>query len=100
MEGKKFFMLLKVEYFSKENQGKGLKCILDLVASGPVAPVAKVSDRKHFKISALKQILQRLPISLAEVKARNEFENLQMKSEKLYILCIKKKRLPKKYITI
>ena len=37
---------------------------------------AKVSDSSHLKILTPKQVLQRLPIALAQVKAVNTFENL------------------------
>ena len=43
-----------------------------------------------------KQILQRLPIALAQVKAGNNTENLL--NEISQILCINEKQLPKKYI--
>ena len=46
------------------------------------------------KILTPKQILQRLPIALAQVKEGNTSENLSGKS---YILCIKNKKLLKKY---
>ena len=52
------------------------------------------------KILTPKQMLQGLPIALAQVKAVNTFENLLMKSDKLYILCIERKKLLKKYIII
>ena len=37
----------------------------------------KVFDHSYLKILNLKQMLQRLPIALAQVKASNTFENLQ-----------------------
>ena len=37
--------------------------------------IAKVSDSLHLKILTPKQMLQRLPIALAQVKADNTFEN-------------------------
>ena len=43
---------------------------------GILACVGKVSDRLLFKILTSKQMLQRLPIARAQVKARNTFENL------------------------
>ena len=67
-------MLSKVEYFPiKAAKGKGH--LLKL------ARVAKVSDRKVFdhtrlKILSPKQMLQRLPIALAQVKAGNTPETL------------------------
>ena len=40
-------------------------------------------------------MLQKLPIALAQEKAGNTSENLLNKSDKLYILCIKQKKLLK-----
>ena len=49
------------------------------------------------KVFTLKQ---RLSVALAQVKAGDTSENLlKMKFVKLYILCIKKKNLPKNYVT-
>ena len=46
-------------------------------------------------------MLQRLPIALAQIKAGNTSENiLKMKSDKLYILFIEKKKFLKKYTKI
>ena len=36
-------------------------------------------------------MLQRLLIALAQVKAGNTCESLQIKSDKSYVLCVKKK---------
>ena len=54
------------------------------------------------KILTPKQMLQRLPIALAQVRAgkATHLKIYQMKSDKYYILCIKKKKLIKKYIAI
>ena len=46
-----------------------------------------------------KQMLQRLPIALAQIKASNNSESLLMKLRRLYIFYINQKKLPKKYIT-
>ena len=57
---------------------------------------------KGIKILTPKQMLQRLPIALAQVKAGDTSENLLNEineSDKSYILCIEKKKLLKKYIT-
>ena len=58
-----------------------------------------VSEAKHktqsgeeVKILSPKQMLQRLPVALAQVKAGNTYKS--------YILCIEKKKLLKVYITI
>ena len=58
----------------------------------------KVKYGKGPKILSPEQVLQRLPIALAQEKAGNTSENL--KSDKLYILFIEKKKLLKKYTTI
>ena len=50
---REFLMLLKAKYFQKNNQGK---MILNF-------------DHSKLKILTSKQILQRLPIALAQVKA-------------------------------
>ena len=50
------------------------------------------------KILTPRQILQILPIDLAQVKAGNTSENLL--NDKLYVICIKQKKLLKKCITI
>ena len=63
--------LLKVEYFQKGNREKKLTRVLDRVGR-----VAKVSDRKQLRILTRKQMLQRLPIARAQVKADNKSENL------------------------
>ena len=52
-----------------------------------------------FKILTPKQMLQRLPIALAQVKAGNASQNV-LNEIKLYIFCIKEKILLKKYTTI
>ena len=49
-----------MEYFQKKKKGKGLTSILD----------------RQLKMLTLKQMLQRLAIVLAQVKASNNLENL------------------------
>ena len=49
----------------------------------------KVSDHSNLKILTPKQMLQRSPIALAQVKAGNTSENLLNEIDKSYILCIK-----------
>ena len=49
------------------------------------------SDHYNLKILTPKQMLQRLPIAIAQAKEGNTSENLQMKSDKSYILCIEQK---------
>ena len=74
----------KILDFNKQQKGK--VCHLDLAL--------------RIKILTSKQMFQRLPVAFAQVKVVNTSENLLMKSDKLYILCIKQKKLLKKYITL
>ena len=55
--------------FNKQQEGKGLPSVLACIAR--VAHVAKVSDHFNLKILTPKQMVQRLPIALAQVKATN-----------------------------
>ena len=57
------------------------------------------SKPSDFKILTTKQILERLPIALAQIKAGNNSESLLIRSSQLFTLCINQKKLPKKYIT-
>ena len=57
----------------------------------------KEKQGKRLKILTPKQMLQRLPISLAKVKAGNTSENLLNEIRQIYILCIDQKKLLKKY---
>ena len=45
-----------------------------------------------------KQMLQRLPIALAQIKAGNNSESLLNEVRQIVYLCICQKNLPKKYI--
>ena len=51
------------------------------------------------KILTPKQMLQRLLIALAQIKAGNNSERLLNEIRQMFILCINQKKLPKKYIT-
>ena len=52
------------------------------------------------KILTAKQMLQRLPIAIAQVKEGNTFENLLNEIRQIIYICIEQKKLLKKYITI
>ena len=52
------------------------------------------------KMLAPKQMPQRIPIALTQVKAANTCENLLKKSFRLYILCIGQKKLLRKFTAI
>ena len=61
--------------FNKQQKGKRRPRLLTL-HSLDLVPIAKVSERTRNKILTHKQMLQRLPIALAQVKADNTSENL------------------------
>ena len=92
-------------FLIKEKQEKGRSSMLalhpsDLAWVACIACIAKVSGRKVFdhtqlKILTPKQMLQRLPISLAQVKAGNTSENLLDEIKKNYIFFVSSK---KKYL--
>ena len=57
----------------------------------------KQQKGKGIKILTPKQLLQRVPIAIAQVKGCNTSENLLNEIRKSYILFIEKKKLLKKY---
>ena len=61
--------------------------------------LAKEQERTGLKILTPNQMLKRLPIALAQIKACNNSESLLNKIRKLFILCINQKKLLKKYTT-
>ena len=76
---KKIFNIVeKIINFDKQQKGKGRPLMLASRPSdlGRIARTAKVSDHLNVKILTLKQMLQRIPIPLAQVKADNTSENL------------------------
>ena len=54
---------------------------------------------KEIKMLTPKQLLQRLPIAIAQVKAGNTSKNLLNKIRQIKYFCIEKKKFLKKYIT-
>ena len=54
---------------------------------------------KRLKILTPKQLFQRFPIALAQVKASNNSKSLLKESDKLFILCINQKNSLKKQAT-
>ena len=72
-------------------KNKNLNKIVDIVEN-------TLDFRSLFKILTPKQMLQRLPIALAQVETGSTFEHLL--NEIRQILCIEQKELLKKYITI
>ena len=55
---------------------------------------------KGLKVLTTKQMLEKLPIALAQVKAGNTSEKLLHEICQSYILCKEQKKLLKKYPTI
>ena len=74
----------------KATQGKGCPRLLALRPLD-LPRVAKLSDLKPLKILTPKQMLQRSPIALAKLKQVINLKTYQMKSDKLYNLCIEQK---------
>ena len=70
----------KILDFNKRQKGKGLPSDL----------------AKHIKILTIKQILQRLPIALAQVKAGNTSENLQNEIRQIIYSLYRAKEIIKK----
>ena len=60
----------------------------------------KVSDHSNLKILTSKQMVQRLPIALAQVKVDNTSENLVNEIRQTIYSLYRAKKLPKKYIII
>ena len=58
------------------------------------------TNHSKLKILTPKQMIQRLPIALAQVRAGNNSENLLNKIRQIVIFCINQKKSLKKYITI
>ena len=74
-----FYIVEKLLNINKQQKGKGLPS--DLARIARVARVAKVSDcevsdNSNLKTLTPKEMLQKLPIALAQVKASNKSQNL------------------------
>ena len=96
------FINLRNSINSKEiPENKNLKKVINI--DEKILDFNKEQKGKGFKILTPKQMLQRIPIALAQIKAGNTSENLLNEIRQIiysYILCIEKKKLLKKYITI
>ena len=86
-------MLLKVNLFSLQST-KGSGCI------GISDCVSEISGSSHLKILSPKDMLQRLPIALARVRARNTSENLLNEILQTIYNLYRAKKMIKKYKTI
>ena len=59
----------------------------------------KTTEGRELTILTPKQMLQILPIALAQVNAGNNSENVLNEIRKIVILCINQKKSLKKYLT-
>ena len=84
----------------KAIQGKGRQRTLDSSTSDlpRIARVAKLSDNSNLKILTPRQMLQRLPITLAQVKAGNTSENLLNEIRRIIYSLYRAKEITKKSI--
>ena len=77
-------------------RNKAIKLLYDDYSSMVTESKPNATKGTWLKILTLKQMLQRLPIALAQVKAGNNSESL-WNEIKLFILCINQNKLLKKY---
>ena len=96
----KFLNAFQRGKFLKEKQGKGLKSILDSVAHVAKVSNCKVCNRKELRILTPKQMLRRLPIAVAQVKAGNTSENLLNEIIQIIYSLFRAKEITKNCITI
>ena len=79
-------MILEAKRLAKEDQkGEGAN------------EMSRVNEGERIKISTPNQMLKRLPIVLAQVKAGNNSDSLLNEIRQIVILCIDQKKLLKKY---
>ena len=97
----KFLMVLKAKYFQQVNRHKEEDVQVLL------ARVAKASDychsldlAKQLKILTPKQMLQRLPIALAQVKAGNKSKNLLNKIRQIIYSLYRAKEITKRVLKL
>ena len=87
-----FYIVEKILNLSKQQRVKGL--LSDL------ARIVNVFDRKFIKILTPKQMLQRLAIALAQVKAGNTSENLLNEIRQTIYSLSRAKEITKKVLNI
>ena len=87
-----FYIVEKILNLSKQQRVKGL--LSDL------ARIVNVFDRKFIKILTPKQMLQRLAIALAQVKAGNTSENLLNEIRQTIYSLYRAKEITKKVLNI
>ena len=72
--------------------------VFKVFESGIFLKPEELKQGTGLKILTPKQMLQRLPMALAQIKVGIIQKVYCMKSGRLFILCINQKKLPKKYI--
>ena len=90
----------KLLNFKMQQKGKGLLLDLARIASRAKVSDHKVSDHSNLKILTPKQMLQRLPIALAQVKAGDTSENLLSEIIKNIYSLYRAKEITKKVYNI
>ena len=75
---------------------RGRELVYKAFQSGTFPKPEKSQECKGLKILTPNQMLKRLPIALAQIKAGNNSENL-LNEIRQFILCIDQKKLLKKY---
>ena len=73
MESKSYWLFWT--WIFLKGKREGLTSILDHLGSRRIARINKLSEQKQLKVLTPKQMLQRLPTALAQVKAANTSEN-------------------------
>ena len=74
------------------------KKVLEIVEK--ILDFNKQQKDKEIKILTPKQMLQRLPIALAQIKAGNTFENVLNEIRQIIYSLYREKKITKKYIKI
>ena len=80
----------------KAIHAKGIPSMSAHVARGCVARVAKLSDHSDLKILSSKQVFQRLPIALEQVKVGNTSENVLNQIRQIIYSLYRAKEITKK----
>ena len=82
----------------QEKESKNPNGILDIVEM--ILEFNIQQQGQGLKILTSNQVLSRLPLSLAQLKAGNNYENLKMKQGNYCILCTDQKNLQKTFIKV
>ena len=78
---------------------KGREIVFKIFESGIFLKPEESNQGKGLKILNPKQMLQRLSIALAQIKAQNNLKTLLNEIERIVYFFYQSKKLPKKYVT-